>query len=111
MAMLSQWFATGEFPFSLCASYVLDTRLVGLSYVVAVLAAYTSFDLIGRVRAAGDGVTRVIWLITAGVSMGFGVWAMHFIAMLAVEVPLSVHFDLQITALSAFFAVVASTVA
>ncbi len=49
-------------------------------------------DLIVCVRAASDRNRRLLWLITAGFSMGFGIWAMHFIAMLAVEIPIPLRF-------------------
>jgi diguanylate cyclase (GGDEF)-like protein/PAS domain S-box-containing protein len=109
--MLSRWFLTEDIPLALCTPYHYDRLLVVVSYLVAAFAAYTAFDLIGRVRAAPDGPTRLLWLITAGFSMGFGIWAMHFIAMLAVETPIPIRFDLPITALSAGFAVFSSAIA
>jgi PAS domain S-box-containing protein len=109
--MLSQWFLTSDVPLVLCMPYRHDAWLVGLSYLVATFAAYTAFDLIGRVRAAETPLARFFWLITAGLSMGFGIWAMHFIAMLAVEIRTQIRFDLWITALSAAFAATASAIA
>jgi len=111
MGMLNRWFLTGNIPLELCVQYSHDSWLVVVSYLVSGFAAYTAFHLIARVRATGSGPTRFLWLATAGVSMGLGIWAMHFIAMLAVEIPIQVRFDLPITALSAGFAVVASTLA
>src|ERR1700722_18405441 len=109
--MLNRWFLSEAVPLSLCTPYQFDVRLVVVSYLVAAVAGYTAFDLIARVRAAPDRTTRLLWLITAGVSMGFGIWAMHFIAMLAVETPIPIRFDLPITALSAGFAVFSSAIA
>src|SRR5579872_1189587 len=102
--MLSHWFLTDTVPLALCASYHHQPGLVVASYLVAVLASYTAFHLIGRVRAATSTASRLAWLATAGLSMGFGIWAMHFIAMLALEIPIAIHFDLPITILSAVFA-------
>jgi PAS domain S-box-containing protein len=109
--MLSHWFLTGNELLALCTPYRHDPWFVVVSYLVATFAAYTAFDLIARVRAAGSRSTRLLWLMTAGLSMGFGIWAMHFIAMLAVEIPIPVRFDLPLTALSAGFAALASAVA
>jgi PAS domain S-box-containing protein len=109
--MLNRWFLTGNVPLEFCVHYSHDAWLVVVSYLVAAFAAYTAFHLIARVRAAASRPARFIWLTTAGVSMGFGTWAMHFIAMLAVNIPIQVRFDLPTTALSAGFAVVASAVA
>src|SRR5690242_13791194 len=111
MGMLNRWFLTGNIPLELCVQYSHDSWLVVVSYLVSGFAAYTAFHLIARVRATASGPARFLWLATAGVSMGLGIWAMHFIAMLAVEIPIQVRFDLPVTALSAGFAVVASTLA
>src|ERR1700676_2013649 len=109
--MLSHWFLSGDISLALCIPYRHAVWYVAVSYLVAAFAAYTAFDLIGRVRAAPNRSARLVWLITAGLSMGFGIWAMHFIAMLAVEIPIPVRFDLPLTALSAGFSALASAVA
>jgi len=109
--MLSQWFLTSDIPIVLCTPYSHDFWLVILSYLVAAFAAYTALDLITRVRAAEARPERLFWLITAGLSMGFGIWAMHFIAMLAVRIATPMRFDMPVTALSAGFAVIASAFA
>jgi PAS domain S-box-containing protein len=109
--MLSRWFLTDDVPLALCATYHHQPGLVVVSYLIAAFAAYTAFHLIARVRAAGTVVTRLSWLATAGLSMGFGIWAMHFVAMLAVEIPIDIRYDLPITVLSAGFAVLASAIA
>jgi NO-binding membrane sensor protein with MHYT domain len=109
--MLNHWFLTGDIPLALCTPYRHDPRFVLVSYLVATFAAYTAFDLIARVRAAASQTTRLVWLAIAGLSMGFGIWAMHFIAMLAVEIAIPIRFDLTLTSLSAGSAVLASGLA
>jgi NO-binding membrane sensor protein with MHYT domain len=111
MLMLSHWSLTGDIPVAFCTPYQHNPWLVVVSYLVAAFAAYTAFDLLARVRAAANRTRRLVWLITAGLSMGFGIWAMHFIAMLAVEIPIPMRFNLPLTALSAGFAVFASAIA
>ena len=40
--------------------------------------------------------------------MGSGIWSMHFIGMLALHLPIPLSYDIPMTLLSMFFAVVAS---
>jgi NO-binding membrane sensor protein with MHYT domain len=109
--MLNRWFLTDGFPIALCLPYHQDASLVVVSYAVAACAAYAAFQLVDRVRAASGQTSRGMWLTTAGVSMGLGIWATHFIAMLAVEIPTAIGFEVPLTVLSAGFAIAASTAA
>jgi PAS domain S-box-containing protein len=109
--MLNRWLLFDDVPAVLCTPYHFDVRLVIISYAVATFAGYVAFDLIARVRAATERHRRRAWLITAGLSMGSGVWAMHFIAMLAVEIQIPLRFDLVLTAGSAGIAALTSTLA
>jgi NO-binding membrane sensor protein with MHYT domain len=59
-----------------------DFRLVVLSVVIAVFASYAALDLAGRVTAA-RGFARTLWLHGGAIAMGFGIWAMHYVGMLA----------------------------
>jgi len=81
-----------------------DAYLVALSFAVASFASYTALDLGGRIRAS-SGWPRVTWLATAAIAMGGGIWSMHFIGMLAFLLPMSVNFDLGLTALSLVVAI------
>ncbi|WP_262032314.1 MHYT domain-containing protein [Microvirga sp. Mcv34] len=77
-----------------------DFELVALSIVLAAFASYTALDLAGRSRA-GRGWADYSWLAAAAVAMGGGIWAMHFVAMLAYSVPgMPVHYHLDLTLLS-----------
>gem|GEM_PF-4649789 len=78
---------------------VYDTRLVALSYLVAVLASFTALDLAGRVTAARDRA-RIYWLIGGAVAMGMGIWAMHFIGMLAFSLPTRLSYDTSLVLIS-----------
>jgi PAS domain S-box-containing protein len=109
--MLSQWLLTGSVPVALCTAYHHDTWLVVASYAVATFASYTAFHLVARVRAATTPAARYIWLATTGLSMGCGIWAMQFIAMLAVDIPIAIGFDLKLTFLSAAVVAMASAAA
>ncbi len=87
-----------------------DGRLVALSVVIAILAAYAALDLSGRVAAA-RGYVRVLWLSCGAFAMGTGIWSMHYIGMLAFRLPVAVAYDWPTVLLSLFAAVFASGVA
>lgn len=87
-----------------------DYRLVALSVVIAIMAAYTALDLAGRVTAS-RGYLRAAWLIGGAVSMGSGIWAMHFTGMLAFRLPIHVYYHLPTVVFSLLDAVLASLVA
>lgn len=78
--------------------------LVVLSFVVAILAAYTALNMAARV-AGSQGVAARIWLAGGGVAMGIGVWAMHFIGMLAMDLSMSMSYNATLTGLSMVIAV------
>jgi NO-binding membrane sensor protein with MHYT domain/nitrogen-specific signal transduction histidine kinase/CheY-like chemotaxis protein len=81
-----------------------NPNLVALSILVAAFASYTAFDLGGRV-AATRGVAPRVWLVAAAIAMGGGIWSMHFIAMLAVNIPIAMSYDIGLTTLSLVVAI------
>jgi diguanylate cyclase (GGDEF)-like protein len=86
--------------------------LVALSIAIAVLASYTALDLANRVKEGASDVGKSwAWLVAGALSMGSGIWSMHFIGMLAFHLPIAVAYDLPITALSLVIAIAVSTVA
>jgi NO-binding membrane sensor protein with MHYT domain len=76
-----------------------DPYLVALSILVATFASYTALDLNGHVETA-RGFARRVWLVAAAVTMGGGIWSMHFVAMLAFIMPTPMSYDIGLTALS-----------
>ncbi len=82
----------------------------GLSFLVAVLAAWTALDLFRQVRSR-QGATRLVWLAIAATAMGGGIWSMHFIAMLGSESGLAVRYDPTLTIASFLLAVIGSSLA
>ena len=63
-----------------------DPWLVALSVAIAIVASFTALNLAGRVVAA-DGHARLAWLTGGAVAMGIGIWSMHFVGMLAFNLP------------------------
>jgi NO-binding membrane sensor protein with MHYT domain/two-component sensor histidine kinase len=81
-----------------------DPYLVALSILVASFASYTALDLSGHVEAA-RGFARRVWLVAAAITMGGGIWSMHFVAMLAFIMPTPMSYDIGLTALSLVVAI------
>ena len=86
---------------------VYNGWLVALSIGVAILASYTALDFAGRIVIA-EPRRRVIWLAGGAVTMGVGIWSMHFIGMLAFALPIPLGYDVSITALSLVIAIAVS---
>lgn len=82
--------------------------LVALSLLVAILASYTALDLAKRIGRIQASAYRHFWLVGGALAMGVGIWAMHFIGMLAFHMPIKMGYDLWITLLSLAIAVVVS---
>lgn len=83
-----------------------DGWLVLFAVSIAICAAYTSLDLARRSRHSVPAF-RMYWLGAASVALGGGIWAMHFVAMLAFHMPgMRASYDVALTALSFSLAVV-----
>src|SRR5712671_7721435 len=89
---------------------VYDLQLVALSMIVAIMASYTALELAGRVSQK-QGTSSWSWLVGGAVSMGTGIWSMHFIGMLAFKLPVAVAYDAAATMLSMAIAIVVSGLA
>jgi len=85
-----------------------DTPLVIASVVVASLASYVALVLASRVIAA-TGRLRQAWLVAGAMAMGIGIWAMHFVGMLAFRLDgLPIAYDVPRLVLSVLVAIAAS---
>ena len=87
-----------------------NSLLVLFSFLVAVLASYTALDLVGRISSARRVAARW-WLGGGALALGLGVWSMHFIGMLAFDLPIDLGYDVGLTLLSLLIAVASSTFA
>ena len=84
-----------------------DTVMVIGSIIVAFLASYTALDMAGRVVSC-TGRAALCWLFGGGFAMGIGIWAMHFIGMLAMSMPIKMSYSGTLTLLSMLIAIAAS---
>ncbi|MBK3396548.1 EAL domain-containing protein [Methylobacterium sp. IF7SW-B2] len=87
-----------------CIAHNHDLKLVLLAAVVCNLAAATSLTLLDYARGHA-GRARRLWLLTGALAGGTGIWATHFIAMLAFSPGLASAYDLGLTGLSLMIAV------
>jgi NO-binding membrane sensor protein with MHYT domain/CheY-like chemotaxis protein/two-component sensor histidine kinase len=87
-----------------------ETPLVLISVLVAIVASYAALSLAGRVSQS-RGRAMLAWTVGGAVAMGSGIWAMHFVGMLAFRLPIPIAFDLPITIVSLLLPIAASMLA
>jgi len=95
-------------PVSPTLAGTYNPTLVTVSVIVAALASYVALLLASRVIAT-SGRERLAWLLGGAVAMGAGIWAMHFVGMLAFRLEnRPITYDLLHLTLSVLVAVAAS---
>jgi diguanylate cyclase (GGDEF)-like protein/PAS domain S-box-containing protein len=97
-------------PASMLLQGSYNYGLVTLSVALAIVASYAATDLAGRLGSA-HGPARLFWLSGGAISMGLGIWAMHYIGMLAFILPVPVLYHYPTVMLSLLAAMFASAVA
>src|SRR5947208_6688894 len=85
-----------------------NSWLVFLSIVVATFASYVALDLASRVAATQGRPSSRYWLLGGALSMGTGIWSMHFIGMLAFQLPIEMAYDIPVTLASLLIAILVS---
>ncbi|MGA8706018.1 MAG: MHYT domain-containing protein, partial [Steroidobacteraceae bacterium] len=81
-----------------------------LSIAVAVFVAYASLQLAARVADSQPSSGR-LWLSLGAISMGIGIWSMHYMGMAAFQLPVAARYDWPTVLLSMAAAILASAVA
>jgi diguanylate cyclase (GGDEF)-like protein/PAS domain S-box-containing protein len=87
-----------------CLTSDHDLRLVLLAGLVCFLASCAAVSLVHR-AVATSGRARTVWIVTAGAATGCGIWATHFIAMLAYDPGIVIGYSIVLTALSLVVAI------
>lgn len=85
--------------------------LVLVAYLVACAASFATLDMAERVGHAEDPGSQRVWRWIGATCLAGGIWAMHFIAMLAFQAPLEIHYELATTLFSLVIALLASWLA
>lgn len=91
-----------------CVYYQHDLRMLFAAACICIFACITARAMVLRGGASQDMKTRITWLLGAGTVSGAGVWATHFVAMLAYEISLPMRFDMGLTVLSVVMAMIIS---
>lgn len=77
-----------------------DPVLVAISFLLAALAAFVTLRLVGHLRTTGAAGRRRRLVPLAAVTLGGGIWSMHFTGMLAASLPVEVSYDAALTLVS-----------
>lgn len=106
----TSFFSSVDDP-SLLVYSAYDGALVALSIFIASAASMLGLHIVALARRSGDALLRGLALASGTVALGVGVWAMHFIGMLALRLCATVTYDLDITLLSVLPSLFAAWVA
>ena len=87
-----------------------DPVLIAISYLVAFIASFVALDSAGKISLSSRKVA-MFWRVAGGITLGIGIWSMHFIGMLAMKMPMIMSYHLWLTLLSLGVAVLTSTLA
>jgi diguanylate cyclase (GGDEF)-like protein/PAS domain S-box-containing protein len=82
-----------------CIATAHDLKLVALAALICVLASLTAINLLRHARKS-HGHMRDVWLAVSAISTGFGIWATHFVAMLAFTPGIPSGYNIVLTVLS-----------
>jgi NO-binding membrane sensor protein with MHYT domain len=87
-----------------------DLNLVVLSVIIAILSAYTALDLTERISTTKD-TAWMGWLMGGAMSLGLGIWSMHFVGMLAFHLSIAIHYERGMVLVSILPAILAAGLA
>nr|WP_176426082.1 PAS domain S-box protein [Chromobacterium sp. ASV5] len=108
--MLGSFFIYDASP-SLAMQTSYNPWLVALSLLIAILTSGLGLQIAGIARQARERWLRQAALLSGSISMGGGIWAMHFIGMLAFSICSAVQYAFLPTLLSMTPAIFASWIA
>lgn len=87
-----------------------DPLLVFASLLVAMMAGFTGLSL-SRGLSARSVTYQKILIVLSAISLGGGIWSMHFVAMLGLQLPILFYYDAVVTLASALVAILVVGVA
>lgn len=92
-----------------CVSAEHDWRLVLLAGFICFSASLVAVSIFRR-AIASQLATRLVWIAIAGAAIGYGIWATHFIAMLAYDPGIPVGYSIALTAISLVVAMMLTSI-
>jgi diguanylate cyclase (GGDEF)-like protein/PAS domain S-box-containing protein len=87
-----------------CLGFEHDWKLVVLAGIVCFLASAVALSLFQRAKAS-QGRSRLTWMALQAAVSGCGIWATHFIAILAYDPGIGAGYSILVTVLSLVFAI------
>lgn len=78
--------------------------LVAASLAVALMAGFTGLSITRGASALPERQRKII-VALAAIVLGGGIWSMHFVAMLGLQLPILFYYDALITLISALVAI------
>ncbi len=84
--------------------------LVATSVLTSIIASYAAFSFAERVATSSNS-RFFFWLAGGAFAMGLGIWSMHYLGMLSVQLPIEVLYHVPTVLLSLLLAVLASATA
>jgi signal transduction histidine kinase/CheY-like chemotaxis protein len=82
-----------------------------ISFLIAWLGAYAGLNTVPSIIESNQLRTKFIWHFSGALSMGIAVWSMHFVGMLAFKLPVMMHYNASLTAISIIPAILSSYLA
>lgn len=73
---------------------------VFVSILMAILSSYAALNASFQAQSQTQFSTKFLWILISAFTFGVGIWAMHFIGMLALNFACPVHYDLPVTLIS-----------
>ncbi len=87
-----------------------DPILIGVSFIVAFIASFVALDCAAKITTSARKIA-FFWRVSAGATLGIGIWSMHFIGMLAMKMTMPVYYDFSLTLISLLVAVICAIAA
>jgi len=87
---------------------VYNWPLVAVSVLAAIISSFVAISIVPRIYGSRDRQNSWAWVMAFGMSLGAGIWTMHFIAILALSFPITVTFHLPLTLGSLVLAIIVS---
>ncbi|MDH2915502.1 MAG: EAL domain-containing protein [Gallionella sp.] len=86
---------------------IWDPSLIVLSVLIAIAGSFTALTHAERMRQS-KGRTATIWMMAGGSTLGMAIWSMHFVGMLAFQLPIPIGYDPLLTLFSLVPAIIAA---
>jgi len=90
--------------------YSHNSLLIGASLLVALMAGFTGLSLTQGLSQRTT-LQKKLSIALASISLGGGIWSMHFVAMLGLQLPILFYYDAAVTLTSALVAILVVGVA